>query len=116
MAAHPEYESCIFPMPTAPLVVAEKTPGEAIVLILHEDANPASARAVADVATGGHVLFPDDGEEEGTGAVHDSNVGQAPVLIIGAEGLDDGKEKGVLGGSTHCVVGNAGGGCSTDPS
>lgn len=116
MAAHPEYEPGVLPMPTAALVMAKETPGKAIVLVLHEDPHPATARAFADVAARGHVLFPDDGEEKGAGAVHDGNVGKAPVLIVGAQRLDDGEEKGMLGSSTHRIVGNAGGSRPTDPS
>ena len=38
-----------------------------------------------------------------------------PILVVGAEGFDDGEEEGVLGDRAHCVVGDASGGCSANP-
>lgn len=97
-------------------MMAEETPRKPIVLVHHEDTDSASTSVVADVAARGHVPFPDDGEEEGPCAVHDGDVGEMPVLIVGTEGFDNGEEEGVLRGGAHCVVGDAGGSGAADPS
>ncbi len=82
MRSHPENQSGVLAMPAAALVMAEETPGIPVVLVHHEDAHSASARAVADVGARRHVFLPDDGEEQRTRAVHDGDVGETPVLIV----------------------------------
>lgn len=82
MRSHPEDQSGVLAMPAAALVMAEETPGIPVVLVHHEDADSASTRAVADVGARRHVFLPDDGEEQRTGAVHDGNVGETPVLVV----------------------------------
>lgn len=84
MRPHPEDQPSVFAVPATALMMAEETPGKPVVLIHHEDANPASSYAIADIGAGRHVLFPDDGEEERTGTVHDGDVWQVPVLVVGS--------------------------------
>lgn len=97
-------------MPAVALVVREETPRVFIVLAGHEDAN-----AIDFVWLQEHVLFPHDGEEEGTGGVHDCDVWEDPAPIVGLEGLDDAEEERVLGDGTHGIVGDSGGGSATNP-
>lgn len=75
-------------MPTAALVMAEEAPGMAIVLVLHENPYPSTARPVANILTRGHVFLPDDAEKQGTGTVHDGDVGELPVFVVGLQGLN----------------------------
>lgn len=83
VSAHPEDEPCIFAVPAAPLVVAEEAPRVPVVLVRHEHPHSAAAESVADVLARGHEFLPHDGEEQGTGGVHDGDVGQLPVFIVG---------------------------------
>ena len=87
----------------------------ALVLVWHEDADSTSAGAVTDVFPRRQVFFPDDGEEERAGAVHDCDVGEEPIFVVGLEGVDDAQEEGVLGGGAHGVVGYAGRVGAADP-
>lgn len=115
MVPHPENQPGVFAVPTAALVMAEKAPGMAVVLVLHENPHPTPARPVADILARGHVLLPDDAEEQGTGAVHDGDVGELPVLVVGLQRLNHQEEEGVGRGGAHGVVGDARGGGAAHP-
>lgn len=104
VGAHPEDQAGVAAVPAAADVFLEEAGGVMVVVGLAEDADA----AVADVEGRVHVLLPDDGEEERAGAVHDGDVGQLPVLVVGREGFDDAEEKGVVRDGAHGVVGDAG--------
>lgn len=107
MVPHPKNQSGVFAMPTAALVMAEKAPGVAIILVLHENSYPPTARSIANILCRGHVLLPDDAEEQRTGTVHDRDVRELPVFVVRFQGLNDQEEEGVGGDGTHGVVGDA---------
>lgn len=115
MAAHPENQPCILPMPTTPLMVTEETPWKAIILIHHEDTDATSACAITDIVTRRHVFFPNDREKEGPGAIHHSDVGKTPVPVVCAKGLDNSEKERMLRGGAHCIVRNAGRCSAADP-
>ncbi len=79
-----------------------------LVVSLAEDTDAATVDAVADVNGRVHVFLPDDGEEQGTCAIHDRYVRQVPIFIVGGEGLDDTQEEGVFRNAAHGIVGDAG--------
>jgi hypothetical protein len=62
-----------------------------------------------------NILLPDDAQKERAGAVHDSDVGNAPITIVLLEALDDAQEEGMLGHRAHSVVRDARGDGSADP-
>lgn len=97
-------------MPAVALVVCEETPRVFIVLVRHEDSNASDF-----VRSGEHVLFPHDGEEEGSCRVHDGDVRKDPAPVVRLERLDDAQEEWVLGDGTHGIVGDSGGGSATNP-
>lgn len=70
-------------------MMAEETPGVAVIFFLHEDADAASADVVADVVARRQVFFPDDAEEERAGRVHDRDVRQLPILVVFRQRVDD---------------------------
>lgn len=109
MPAHPEDEFGILAMPTASLVVAEKTPSMPVVLVLHKDANSPTSRTIAYIFIRCHVLLPDDAEEERPGAVHDSDVRELPILVIGFQRFDHEEEEGMGRYGAHGVVRDASG-------
>lgn len=96
-------------------MMAEKAPRMTIVFILHEDPDPPTARAITNVLTRGHVFLPDDAEKQGTGAVHDGDVGELPVFVVGLQRLNHQEEKGMGGDGTHGVVGDARGSSAAHP-
>lgn len=98
-------------MPAASLAFAEKGPGVLVVVGFGENADA----AVADVEAGGDVFFPDDGQEERAGAVHDRYVGERPIFVVGLKGFDDAEEEGVFGDAAHGVIGDAGWDCAVHP-
>ena len=102
-------------MPAVPPVVAEKTPGMTVVLFLHQYPHTSTSYAIADVGPRCHVFFPDHGEEERTGTIHNRNVWQSPIAIISSEGLDDKEEERVTRYSAHGIVGYTCGGSLADP-
>jgi len=104
VGAHPEDQAGVAAVPAAADVLLEEAGGVMVVVGLAEDADA----AVADVEGRVHVFLPDDGEEERAGAVHDGDVGQLPVLVVGREGFDDAQEEGVVRDGAHGVVGDAG--------
>ena len=114
MPAHPKDELGILTMPTASLVVAEKTPSMPVILILHKDANPPTSRTITYIFIRSHVLLPDDAEEERSGAVHDSDVRELPILVIGFQRFDH--EEGMCRFRAHGVVGDASGCGAPHPS
>lgn len=116
MLAHPKDELGILAMPTASLVVAKKTPSMPVVLVLHKDANPPTSRTIAYIFIRSHVLLPDDAEEERAGAVHDSDVRELPILVIGFQRFDHEEEEGMGRYRTHGVVGDASGCGAAHPS
>ena len=115
MRSHPEDKSGVFAMPAAALVMTEETPGISIVLIHHEDADPAASCPVTDVGTRRHVFLPDDGEEKWTSAVHDSDIRETPILVVVSKGIGDGKKEGMLWDGPHSVVGDTCWGSPPDP-
>lgn len=103
-------------MPTAALVMAEKTPRMTIVLVLHQNPYPSTARPVANVLARGHVFFPDDAEKQRAGAVHDGDIWELPVFVVGLQGLNHQEEEGVGGDGAHGVIGDTRGRRATHPS
>lgn len=97
-------------MPAVTLVVGEETPGMAVVLVLHQDAD--TARLTGLVA---HVLLPDDRQEQRTSRVHDGDVREQPAPIVGLQRLDHAQEERVLRDGTHGVVRDTCGCGTTDP-
>ncbi|PHM10932.1 hypothetical protein CK516_05575 [Nostoc sp. 'Peltigera malacea cyanobiont' DB3992] len=95
MPAHPKDKLGILAMPTASLVVAEKAPSMPVVLVLHKNANPPTSRTIAYVLIRSHVLLPDDAKEEWPRAVHDSNVRELPILVIGFQRFYHEEEEGM---------------------
>ena len=61
------------------------------------------------------VFLPDDAEKERTGTVHDCDVGESPVAVVGNQRLDYEGEEGVVGNGAHGVVGDAGRISAADP-
>lgn len=110
VAAHPEDGLGVLPVPAVPLDDVEEAPAVALVVAGHQDAD-----ALRGLAGDADVLLPDDGQEEGAGAVHDGDVGHAPVAAVGLEGLDDAQEEGVLGDGAHGVVADARGDGEAQP-
>lgn len=78
-----------------------------MVIVIQENPHPSSVDPIPDVFAGRHVFFPEDGEEERTGGVHDRDVGEAPVAVIILELVDHVEEKRVLRGGSHGVVRNS---------
>lgn len=115
MPTHPENKFGVVAVPAAAPVFGEEAPGFLVVFVLHENADSAAGSGVANVGAGGHVFFPNNGEEEGPGAVHDGYVREAPVVVVGLEGLEDAQEEGVLGSGAHGVVGYSGGDGTVQP-
>ena len=115
MRAHPEDQVGVLAVPAAADVFFEEAPGVVIVVGLAENADPAPVEAVANVEGRVHVFFPDDGEEEWAGAVHDGDVGELPVLVVGGEGFDDTEEEWMLRDGAHGVVGDTRGDGTVDP-
>lgn len=115
MSTQPEDEPCVFAVPAAPFVVAEEAPRVPVVLVLHEHPHATTAQPVADVFPRRHEFLPHDGEEQGTGGVHDGDVGELPVFVVGLEGFDHQQEEWMGGDGAHGVVGNAGRGGAADP-
>lgn len=83
VGAHPEDQAGVSAMPAAAGVFLEEAPGVPVVVGLAEDADAAAVGPVADVEGRVQVFFPDDGQEERAGAVHDGDVGELPVLVVG---------------------------------
>lgn len=103
-------------MPTAAMVMAEKTPRMTIVFVLHQNPYPSTARPVANVLARGHVFFPDDAEKQRTGAVHDGDIRELPVFVVRLQGLNHQEEEGVGGDGAHGVIGDTRGRSATHPS
>lgn len=116
MPAHPKDKLGILAMPTASLVVAEKAPSMPIVLVRHKNANPSTPRTIAYVLIRSHVLLPDDAKKERPGAVHDSDVRELPILVIGLQRFDHEEEEGMGGYGAHGVVRDASGCGAPHPS
>ena len=76
---------------------------------LGQDAHPAAVRAVARVQPRGHVFLPQHGQEQRARAVHDGDVGQAPVAVVALQVGQHELEEGVVRRGAHGVVGDSGG-------
>ena len=85
-------------------MMAEEAPCVAVVLVLHQYAHSPARWAIASVRAGGHILFPDHGQEERTGTVHDCYVRESPITVVAAEGFNDHQEERVALDSAHGVV------------
>lgn len=103
MRAQPENKPSVLAVPAVAQMMAEETPRLLVVFVWHEN----SKSSPVDVGARGHVLFPDDAEEERASTRHDSYVGEAPICVVILERLDDEEEKGVTGNRAHSVVGDA---------
>lgn len=95
--------------------MAKKAPRMAIVLVLQENPYPPTARPIANVLARGHVFLPDDAEKQGTGTVHDGDVGELPIFVVGLQGLNHQQEEGVGGDRSHGIVGDTRGGSAAHP-
>lgn len=82
----------------------------AVILVGHDDAHAIVIRWSA-----GHILFPDNGQEQRSCGIHDGDVRQNPVTVVRLQGVDDTAEKGVMGNGGHDVVRDAGGVGLADP-
>lgn len=90
--------------------MGEETPGELVILVLHQDAH--SARFCG---LGLHVLLPDDRQEEWPSRVHDGDVGKQPAAVVLLEKLDCAQEERMLRHGAHRVVGYTGGNRTAHP-
>lgn len=112
MPAHPEDDGHVAPMPAATLMIIE----EAIRVLVVGLANQhPDALSVRPPTLRRDILLPHDAQEQRAGAVHDSDVGQAPVAIIRLEAADDMLVEGVAGGGAQGVVADAGWGGAACP-
>lgn len=108
--AHPEDGLGIIAVPGGALVDTEETPRLFIVFVGHQDSD--SGLFGGDLA---HVLLPNDAQEEGTGVVHDGDVGDLPVAVVFLQAFDDTSEEWVFGDAAHSVIGDAGGDSFAQP-
>lgn len=109
-STYPEDQSRILAMPAVAHMVGEETPGVAVVLVLHQDAN--ATRLAGRLA---HVLLPNHRQEQRTSRVHDGDVRKHPAPVVRLKGLDHTKEERVLGNCTHSVVGDTRRSGATNP-
>ncbi|QSZ30711.1 hypothetical protein DSL72_000269 [Monilinia vaccinii-corymbosi] len=108
--AHPEDGLGVLAMPAVALDDVEEAPRVLAVFGGHEVAHAAGL-----VRHGAHVFDPEHGQEERPRAVHDGDVGHAPVAIVGLQGVDDAEEEGVLGHGAHGVVADSRGDGPAEP-
>ena len=66
-------------------------------------------------STAAFIFLPDDAEKERAGTVHDCDVGELPVAIVGDQRLDHEGEEWVMRDGAHCIIGDAGGIGAADP-
>lgn len=115
-------------MPATPSMPPEKGPRLFVVLVRHQNPDATHFRPVPPSGVGrvrgteygvgastAFVFLPDDAEEEGAGAVHDGDVRELPVAVVGDQGFHYELEEWVVGDGTHGVVGYSGGVGTADP-
>ncbi len=103
MRAQPKNEASVLAVPAVAQMMAEETPRLLVVFVWHENAKSSPV----DVGARGHVLFPDNAEEERASTGHDGYVGESPIRVVILERLNDEEEKGVTRDGAHSVVGDA---------
>ncbi len=122
MSSHPEDKSCILPMPTITPMPPEKCPWLFVILVRHQHPHPAHLSPIPTAsvsrvggaehgirAAAAFVFLPDHAEEERAGTVHDGNVRELPIAVVGDQGLHYELEERVVRNAAHNVVGDAGG-------
>lgn len=110
MLAHPEDSLRVLAVPAVPLGDVEDAPRVVAVLGRHQHAHLVLVWALL-----GHVLLPDDGEEERTRRRHHRDVGHAIVVCVALEALDHALEEGVVRNGAHGVVADARGERASEP-
>lgn len=115
MIAHPEDEPRIIPMPTTPHERVKKTPWLLVVILSQKDSHSSPVDTIPNVLARRHVFFPENGQEERTGCVHDCDVWKTPVTIVVLELGNHVYEKGMIWGGPHGVVRDAGGISTVEP-
>jgi len=103
MLSHPEDRLCVAAVPRGSLVHTKETPRVVVVLSGHQD-----AYAVLLQFHGGHVLLPNDAEEQRTGVVHDRHVGNIPVAVVLVQVVKNVLEERVAGDTAHRIVRDSG--------
>ena len=101
MKTYPENQLSILAVPAVANVVGEETPCVAVVLILHQNPDPACLVGLIK-----HVLLPEHREEKWTSRVHDRDVRKQPAAVVRLQQLNDAKEERMLGNRSHRIVGN----------
>ncbi len=102
-------------MPAASLVKIEKSPGINAGVSVKQYPDSAPRETISNIGAGVHVLFPDHGEEERAGTVHDGYVGEGPITVIFSKGFDNSKEEWMTRNGAHSIVGNPSGDSFADP-
>src|SRR5215471_8863484 len=97
-------------MPTATLMVCKEAPRMSVVFFWHQDPYP-----VISFRSGSHVFLPDHREKQRAGRVHDSNIREKPVTVVGLQRVDHTQEERVLRNRPHGVVRDASGRSATNP-
>lgn len=110
MLSHPENGLRIAAVPATALDDVEERPGVLAVLIRHKNSDSCIANWVA-----ANPLLPHDTEKERAGGVHDSDVRNSPVVVVGRKGFDYSEEKRMLGNGSHSIVRDTGGDSATKP-
>ncbi|KFY23859.1 hypothetical protein V491_02390 [Pseudogymnoascus sp. VKM F-3775] len=108
--AHPEDSLRVLSVPAVPLCDIEDAPRVVAVLGRHEHAHLVLIGPLL-----GHVLLPDDGEEERACRRHDGDVGHAVVVCVALETLNHALEEGVVWDGAHGVVADARGERAAQP-
>lgn len=97
-------------MPAVPDVVGEETPCVPVVLILHQDTDPAGLVGLVK-----HVLLPEYREEKRASRVHDRDVRKQPAAVVRLKQLDDAEKERMLRDRSHGIVGNTRWDCAAHP-
>lgn len=102
-------------MPAASLIKIEESPGMNAGVFVKQYPDPAPRNAISNIGAGVYILFPNHREEERAGAVHDGYVGEGPITVVFAKGLDDHEEKRMAWNGAHGVIGDSSGDSFADP-
>ena len=102
-------------MPAASLIKIEKSPGIDAGISVKQYPDSTPRETISNIGARVHVFFPDHGEEERAGAVHDGYVREGPVTVIFSKGFDDHKEERMARNSAHSVIGDPSGDSFADP-
>src|SRR5216117_1067114 len=106
MLGHPEDRLSILTVPGVSAVAREEAPVILIIVIWKEGVNTSHA-TLGKRYVRSHVFLPYDGQEERAGTVHDREVRNVPVAVVGCKGVDHPQEERVSWNRPHNVVADA---------